>query len=319
MMTRTLHAALAPWDAAGVPEGPRLFALSYAIFAPNPHNLQPWVAELVGTDTVRIYRDLGRALAQTDPFGRQLTIGMGCFLELLGIAASAWGLAVETSLSLNGDTADAPMASLTLTNSATEDALFRHILNRRSTKEPFEDPTVDTAALTELASLTRIVTDTPTLGAPRTFTFDAWMIEASTPQTHGESLELIRCGKDEIKANPDGTALCGAFLESLRLAGLLTRTAQMDTSTTAFQTEVDIYTKVLLATPADVVLNSPVNTRVDQIQVDSMAATEPDHHGAGSGAAPGQPVPARVPENGRSLCPRTCLACTARRDGPNIG
>lgn len=264
-VTRTPHAALAPWVSAGESEDPRLFALSYAILAPNPHNLQPWIAELVGTDTVRIYRDLGRALQQTDPFDRQLTIGMGCFLELFRIAASARGLAVDTSLFPDGNAADAPVASLKLTDGARQDALFRYILNRRSTKEPFEDRAVQPAALAELTPLARIITDTPTVESLRTLTLDAWMIEATTPQTHRESVELMRFGKAEINANPDGIALGGAFLESLMLAGLLTRAAQMDTSTTAFQTGVDIYTKMLLATPAYVVLTSATNTRVDQI------------------------------------------------------
>ncbi|MEM1375917.1 MAG: hypothetical protein AAGG69_00870 [Pseudomonadota bacterium] len=46
--TRTPHAALAPWDQAGNYDDARLRALSYALLAPNPHNRQPWEAELVG-------------------------------------------------------------------------------------------------------------------------------------------------------------------------------------------------------------------------------------------------------------------------------
>ncbi|SDW79502.1 Acg family FMN-binding oxidoreductase [Roseicitreum antarcticum] len=263
--TRTPNAALAPWKAAGLPDDPRLFALSYAILAPNPHNLQPWVAELVGADTVRIYRDPARALPQTDPFGRQLTIGMGCFVELFRIAASARGFSVETTLFPDGDAPDAPVATLTLTEGAAQDALFAHVLNRRSTKEPYADRAVDPADLAALAPLAQVVTDAPTVEALRALTLDAWMIEATTPQTHRESVELMRFGKAEINASPDGIALGGAFLESLMLAGLLTRAAQRDTTSTAFQAGVDIYTEMLLATRAYVVTTSPTNTRFDQI------------------------------------------------------
>jgi len=46
--TRRPHAALAPWQNAGSHDDPRKNALSYAILAPNPHNLQPWVVDFVG-------------------------------------------------------------------------------------------------------------------------------------------------------------------------------------------------------------------------------------------------------------------------------
>jgi hypothetical protein len=49
-LTRTPTRALAPWDMAGAYPDPRLRALSHALLAPNPHNRQPWMAELVGSD-----------------------------------------------------------------------------------------------------------------------------------------------------------------------------------------------------------------------------------------------------------------------------
>src|SRR6056297_1726790 len=75
LATRTPHRALAPWEMAGSYGDPRLDALSWALLAPNPHNRQPWLAELVGPDGVRIHRDPDRDLPHTDPHARQLTIG----------------------------------------------------------------------------------------------------------------------------------------------------------------------------------------------------------------------------------------------------
>lgn len=46
--TRRPNAALAPWPNAGSYDDPRKNPLCYAILAPNPHNLQPWVVDLVG-------------------------------------------------------------------------------------------------------------------------------------------------------------------------------------------------------------------------------------------------------------------------------
>ncbi|MEO1612027.1 MAG: twin-arginine translocation signal domain-containing protein, partial [Pseudomonadota bacterium] len=74
--TRTPAKALAPWEAAGGYDEPRMRALSYAILAPNPHNRQPWMVDLSVADQVTIWRDKAKNLPETDPFDRQLTIGM---------------------------------------------------------------------------------------------------------------------------------------------------------------------------------------------------------------------------------------------------
>jgi len=41
LTTRTPTKALAPWTAAGKYSDPRKRALSFALLAPNPHNLHP--------------------------------------------------------------------------------------------------------------------------------------------------------------------------------------------------------------------------------------------------------------------------------------
>ena len=89
--TRRPSDALAPWAAAGGYSDPRMHALSYAILAPNPHNRQPWIVALEGEDTVVLRFDLDKQLPHTDPLDRQLTIGLGCFLELMTMAANANG------------------------------------------------------------------------------------------------------------------------------------------------------------------------------------------------------------------------------------
>ena len=49
-------------------------ALSYALLAPNPHNMQPWRADLREADVVTLSVDESRLLPATDPFGRQILI-----------------------------------------------------------------------------------------------------------------------------------------------------------------------------------------------------------------------------------------------------
>lgn len=262
LATRTPGSALAPWDAAGGYEDARMHALSFAILAPNPHNRQPWMAELVGNDAIRIFRDPARNLPETDPFNRQLTIGMGCFLELMVLAAAERGYGVALDLFPQGE--EGPVAVARFSQGAAKpEPLFAHVLNRRSAKEPYADKPVPADALADFA---QIVTDPQQVKALRALTWEAWMVEAMTARTMKESVDLMRFGRAEIEANPDGIDLGGPFLESLMLAGLLKREDQLDPKSAGFQQGVDIYREMLAATPAYACLTSPTNTRADQIE-----------------------------------------------------
>lgn len=95
-VTRMPQTAYAPWDLDPIPpRDVRLDAFRYAILAPNPHNRQPWLIQLVGSDEAVITCDLDRRLPVTDPYDRQITIGFGTFVELARIAAAERGVVVE--------------------------------------------------------------------------------------------------------------------------------------------------------------------------------------------------------------------------------
>ena len=136
-LTRTPETALAPWSAAGQYSDPRKRALSYAILAPNPHNRQPWLVDIDQPDTVILYRDKARDLPHTDPHARQLTIGLGCFLELMTIAAGETGHGVDLDLFPEGEAG--PVAVARFQGGGKRDPLFGQVMLRRSCKEPFED------------------------------------------------------------------------------------------------------------------------------------------------------------------------------------
>jgi hypothetical protein len=262
-LTRVPTRARAPWAAAGMPDEPRRRALSYAILAPNPHNRQPWLVDLDSPDMVVLHRDRTRDLPETDPHARQLTIGLGCFLELMTIAASATGHAVDLDLFPAGE--DGPVAVARFRQAAAADPLFARILDRRSCKEPFDDRPVPAPLVARLAGLADIVTDPSEVAALRRLTWEAWKTEAYTPRTLKESIDLMRFGKSEIEANPDGIDLGGPFLEALMLAGVVGREAQLDTSSTGFREGLRIYEDMLMATPAYVVVTTQGNARADQI------------------------------------------------------
>ncbi|WP_456306556.1 hypothetical protein, partial [Paracraurococcus ruber] len=114
----------------------RLRAAAWAVLAPNPHNRQPWLIELAGPGEVLLRCDLGRRLPATDPFDRQITIGLGCFAELFRMAAAAEGIALAIEPFPRGEPGprlDArPVARLRrLPGAAAPDPLFAQAAARR--------------------------------------------------------------------------------------------------------------------------------------------------------------------------------------------
>lgn len=263
LTTRTPGVARQPWTLAGSYDDPRLNALSFALLAPNPHNLQPWKLGLEGGDALSLYRDADKRLPETDPFDRQITIGLGCFLEQMVLAAGAAGHAVDLTVFPQGE--NGPVAHAVFRPGGTADPLAAHILDRRSCKEPFEDRAVPAALANALAQYADVYTDAPTVAALREMTVAAWEVEAMTPHTMQESVDLMRFGKAEINANPDGIDLGGPFLESLMLLGIVSREAQSDPQSRGFRQGIELYRNMLTATPAYVALTSPTNTRAEQV------------------------------------------------------
>ena len=274
--TSTPHKALAPWGAAGGYSDPRMHALSYAILAPNPHNRQPWIVSLEGDDSVTLAFDTDKQLPHTDPFDRQLTIGLGCFLEMMRMAAQANGYTVETTLFPKGSDPvgldKRLVAQARFTKSDTPaDPLWAHVMERRSNKEPFDTTqTVDPAALQRILSVSRFASlggsvDEADIDAWRTLTSEALRIEIETPHTYKESVDLFRIGKAEVNANPDGIDFSGAMFEAMAITGVMSREATLDKTSTAYREGI----KAVLANTETAMghlwLVTPGNTREDQI------------------------------------------------------
>ena len=277
--TRTPAQALAPWSQA---EGasyadPRMRALSYAILAPNPHNRQPWLVTLEGDNRVILRFDTGRQLPHTDPLDRQLTIGLGCFLELMVMAAQADGHRVSLDLFPDGTSPEGldtrPVAVATFRPTETQpDPLWSHVLDRRSNKEPYDTVRpVPAAALNEILAAgvhgPRIggSIDPADIAFWREVTERALRIEIETPHTYRESVDLFRIGKREVNANPDGIDFTGVMFDSLRAAGLFTREAAVDTSSIAYTSGLDAVLENCRTAMGHVWMVTDTNTRQDQI------------------------------------------------------
>lgn len=275
--------AIAPWNG---PESavtdPRLRALSWALLAPNPHNLQAWVADVRQSNVINLYIDARRLLPATDPFSRQVLIGCGAFLETLCIAASAEGYRAETVLMPKGvygkDGVDKrPFARVMLhqDRSMKRDPLFTAIGQRRTNRGVYEPTPPDAGTLTSLAaanvdagisvSSTRHPAQVARLNA---MTLAGYQIEFGKTETWQESANTLRIGAQEVQDEPSGTPLLGMQIWWGRRLGMVNRAALLDTKGIGPRTALQALEAVLTkGTSAWIWLSSADNSRIAQIEV----------------------------------------------------
>lgn len=238
--------ATAPWAQAqaegqatsqSAPQAdPRRFMLAHALLAPNPHNRQPWIADLSVPGQIGLVCDGERLLPHTDPFGRQILLGCGAFVELAVIAGHQLGRQVEVQAFPEG----APPAQalprgtrvavlrLGAAGSARPDPLFAQITRRHTSKSAYAEgrslPPALVAGWREGAAglgLMAGLADAPATQAQlRQITRAAYEIECLTPRTWLESAELMRIGPDAIRQHRDGISINGTMPRLLHGLGL---------------------------------------------------------------------------------------------------
>lgn len=274
----------AAWRNPGQGEtDPRRFVLAHGLLAPNPHNRQPWLIRLEGADAMSLFVDRTRLLPATDPFGRQIVVGCGAFLEMVAQAAPRIGLAADIAAWPEGAPGEAlddrPFARITLRPQPgiQPGPLFAQITRRHTDKTPFlPDAPADAAvrAILEAAQGPGLVAGESRDPGLRRQLIDlcwkGWRIETGTPRTHMESVNLIRIGKAEVARNPDGIALSGGMTDALARMGILTRDALADPNSTASKSSVDMYQKMIEATPGFFWIRSETADR--RAQLDSGRA-----------------------------------------------
>lgn len=280
--TRTPTKAIEPWKLALGPKSdadPRRIILSHAILAPNPHNRQPWVVDLQNQDEITLYCDLDKRLPHTDPYDRQITIGLGCFLELAVMTAKEIGMKADLELFPDGenfprlDTKPVARIRLSKDPSIERDPLFAQILDRRSNKEAFDISQslqeMDVLNIISVASNklgTGSVMEQSRIDAMRNLTKDALLVEMHTYRTNKESIDLMRMGKSEIEANPDGIDMGGVFLETLGLLGQLERDDLINPESSTFKNGIPIILDPLETAMGYVFIKTSGNSRKDQIE-----------------------------------------------------
>jgi len=275
--------AVAAWQEAAAPTEIRRVVLAHALLAPNPHNMQPWIADLATQGAILLRLDTQRLLPATDPFGRQIMMGVGGFLELLDLAAAARGHRTETHLfpeGLPGDRLDGrPVARIRLhprpDGPTPADPLFAAIAARRTDRRAYDPARPPNAAA--IARLHQAVAGLPVrlgvagaddparLAAIRAIARAAWATELVTAPAMMESMRVLRVGSAEIDRHRDGIAITSPLLVGLARVGLFDRSSPPAADSSAVRAQVDGFDAATAATPAYLWLVTEGNTRALQV------------------------------------------------------
>jgi hypothetical protein len=87
--------AYAPWDQwRGSDLDGNRRPLRAGILAASPYNTQPWLFS-VSDNAIAIHADRGRHLGTFDAFRREMRLGLGCVIENLVHAATAFGISAD--------------------------------------------------------------------------------------------------------------------------------------------------------------------------------------------------------------------------------
>jgi nitroreductase len=129
------------------------FLLNFGILAPSGHNSQPWKCGVSG-NVLKINYARERSLAESDPEGRMLFIGLGCFVENILIAADYFGMKSVLSHEKNGS--DSYALSMTFTQAIpfhTEKYLLNAIVKRVSNRYKYQDRSIPVPIIENLNKL----------------------------------------------------------------------------------------------------------------------------------------------------------------------
>ena len=273
--------AIAAWQQPGADQtDPRLRALSWALLAPNPHNLQSWIADIREPGLIRLSVDLHRLLPETDPPNRQILIGCGAFLEMLCMAAAQLGQRAEVTLLPEGEYAasgvDArPFATVRMTADATvqPDPLFAAVPLRRTNRAPYSAQVPSDALLAQLQSAAQrpgitlhAAADPAKVGRLRELAIAGYRVEFGTPATWSESVNVMRVGTAAVATEPSGVPVLGTMVWWGEKLGMLDLASLRKTDGVAAKTAVDTSVDAAQNTHAWAWLISADNSRRSQIE-----------------------------------------------------
>lgn len=274
--------AISPWQGPQAETDVRRWVLSYAILAPHSHNLQSWVVDLRTPGEIVLRCDPARLLPETDPFSRQIMMSHGTFLELLDIAARERGLRADITLFPEGEFGpqqiDArPVARIRLVAdpSVARDALFAHILARRTNRNVY-DPgrpvpaeawqAMSNAVAPHALRIGFVGAEQPeALQRHRAIASEAWRIELVTPRTILESYKVLRVGASEVAKHRDGLSLMDPKVVWMNRLGLFDRSQAPAPDSFATTSQIKDFDAKIGSTTSFLWLVSSGNDRTVQV------------------------------------------------------
>ena len=149
-----------------------------------------------------------------------------------------------------------------------KDSLFDHVFTRRSTKEPFDiTRPVNAEQFTMLTAGENIggTINVSEIEYFRNLGWKAHEVEMTTARTLMESVNLMRFGKVEVEANPDGIDFSGVAFELMNKTGLMTRENVGDPKSVSFAQGMQMYRDIHFSSMGYVWIKSAGNSRVDQL------------------------------------------------------
>ncbi|MGD8290946.1 MAG: hypothetical protein PVF37_04535 [Desulfobacterales bacterium] len=274
--------AIAPWQGPKPDTDVRHWILSYAILAPHSHNLQSWLVDLRKPDEIMLYCDLARLLPETDPFGRQIMMSHGTFLELVDIAARERGIRTRIELFPQGEFGPEkidkrPVAHIRLRSDpdVNKDPLFGQILKRHTNREAYDmNKAIPAGVVQAMADCMKphpirfgfVGLDQPeAIEKHRAVAAEAWRIELTTPAKILETYKVLRVGASEIAKHRDGISINDPFLSLLVRLGLFDRSKAPKPNDSAIAGQIKDFNKNLELTPGFLWMITDGNGRDAQV------------------------------------------------------
>ena len=198
--------------------------LETAVYAPSPHNVQPWRLRVLSDDSAELLIEKRRTLPKEDTTGSFIILSMGLFIEALKIVAANSSLKLDFELSqpASSFTPDQiarasgellPFARLSLGEEVSpgpklDNALFH---KRRTSRISFSSQPVPNETVDALSKLAREwghiyhqVTDAETIEKILDRNIDAVFEDLNVPAYHDEIVEWFRFTDRSSRQTRDG-------------------------------------------------------------------------------------------------------------------
>lgn len=157
--------------------------------------------------------------------------------------------------------------------SVARDPLFASVLERRSTKEPYDmNRSVDQATLdVVLAGAQGRLDVSGTVEADqmqrlRDLAWLGFMIEYETDLTRRESIDLMRIGNRAVVENPDGIDMGGLQMGLFKMTGIVSHKGLDTKGSQAYEIGIEMYREIIGSAMGFAWIKAEENTRITQLE-----------------------------------------------------